>query len=74
MEAFQQGQELPWRDGRGLLDQLSRKDVSFDFMHYIDEGALFYVGCPTGRTVGEQIRAFFWRVLGVFLVCFFSVG
>ena len=30
----------------------------FHFMHYIDEGTLFHVGCPTGRTTREQVRAF----------------
>ena len=38
-----------WKNGRGN---------SFHFMQFIDEGTLFHVGAPSGRTVADQIRLF----------------
>ena len=31
---------------------------TYHFMHFIDEGTLFHLGAPSGRTVEEQIRTF----------------
>jgi hypothetical protein len=36
----------------------SKLGHTYHFMHFIDEGTLFHLGAPSGRTVEEQIRVF----------------
>ena len=42
-------------DGAWWTNSRGRK---FHFMHFIDEGTLFHVGAPCGRSTPEQIRVF----------------
>ena len=36
----------------------SREGKTYHFMHFIDEGTLYHLGIPCGRSVEDQIRAF----------------